>query len=92
VTGYIQFTEERRFPDKVRTEYVAKGHNTLLASLIGLDGLDITHGGLVITLYNGDRGWTYDRSGVSEIPATAISVFQEGVKRDIDNLLRLRLN
>jgi hypothetical protein len=92
VTGYIQFTEERRYPDKVRTEYVAKGHNTLLASLIGLDGLDITHGGLVITLYNGDRGWTYDRSGVSEIPATAISVFQEGVKRDIDNLLRLRLN
>lgn len=92
VTGYIQFTEDRRFPDKVRTEYVAKGRNTILQSLIGLDGLDITHGGIIITLYNGDRGWTFDRSGVSEIPVTAISVFEEGVKRDIDNLLRLRLN
>jgi hypothetical protein len=92
VTGYIQFTDQRRYPDKDRTEYIAKGHNTLLASLIGIDGLDITHGGIVITLYNGDRGWTYDRSGVSEIPITAISVFQEQVKRDIDNLLRLRLN
>lgn len=87
----IDFSEYRRYPDKVRTEYISKGRNTILASLIGVDGLDFTHGGIVISLYNGDHGWTFDRSGVSELPATAISDFQEQVKRNVDNLLRLRL-
>ena len=87
----IDFSEYRRYPDKVRTEYISKGRNTILASLIGVDGLDFTHGGIVISLYNGDHGWTFDRSGVSELPATAIGDFQEQVKRNVDNLLRLRL-
>jgi hypothetical protein len=87
----LDFSEYRRYPDKVRTEYISKGRNTILASLIGVDGLDFTHGGIVITLYNGDRGWTFDRSGVNELPATAINDFQEQVKRDVNNLLRLRL-
>jgi outer membrane lipoprotein-sorting protein len=91
LTGYIDFAEYRRFPDKVRMEYVSKGRNTILASLIGIDGLDFAHGGIVITLYNGNQGWTYDRSGVNEVPATAVTDFQEQVKRNIDNLLRLRL-
>lgn len=91
LTGYIDFAEYRRYPDKVRTEYISKGRNTLLAALIGIDGLDFAHGGIVIALYNGDHGWTFDRSGVSEVPASAISDFQEQVKRNIDNLLRLRL-
>jgi hypothetical protein len=91
LTGYIDFINDRRFPDKDRTEYIAKGHNTILAALIGVDGLDVTHGGVVIAVYNGDRGWTLDRSGVSELPVTAISDFQEQVKRNIDNLLRFRL-
>ena len=90
--GYVDFNDFRRFPDKDRIEYIGKGRNTILQSLIGLDGLDIRHGGIVITLYDGDRGWTYDRSGVSEMPATSISDFQEQVKRNIDNLLRFRLN
>jgi len=47
---------------------------------------------VVITLFNRNQGWTYDRSGVSEVPATAVSDFQEQVKRNIDNLLRLRLS
>jgi hypothetical protein len=42
-------------------------------------------------LFSGNQGWTMDKSGVSEQPATAITDFQEQVKRDIDNLLRLRL-
>jgi hypothetical protein len=92
LTGYIDFVDDRRFPDKDRTEFIAKGRNTILASLIGLDGLDFSHGGVVITLYNGDQGWTFDRSGVNEVPASAISDFQEQVKRNIDNLLRFRLN
>jgi hypothetical protein len=92
VTGNIAFADYRRFPDKDRTEYIGKGRNTILQSLIGVDGLDFSHGGIVITLYNGDHGWTFDRSGVNELPATAISDFQEQVKRNVDNLLRLRLN
>ncbi len=90
-TGNIEFAHYRRYPDKDRTEYIGKGRNTILASLIGLDGLDFARGGIIITLYNGDHGWTFDRSGVSELPDTAISDFQEQVKRNVDNLLRLRL-
>jgi len=40
--------------------------------------LDWSHGGIVITLYNGDQGWTFDRSGVNELPATSISDFHAG--------------
>ncbi len=90
-TGNIEFAHYRRYPDKDRTEYIGKGRNTILASLIGLDGLDFARGGIIITLYNGDHGWTFDRSGVSELPDTAISDFQEQVNRNVDNLLRLRL-
>ena len=75
--GYIDFNDFRRFPDKERIEYLSKGRNTILQSLI--------------TLYNGDHGWTFDRSGVNELPATSVTDFQEQVKRNIDNLLRLRL-
>jgi outer membrane lipoprotein-sorting protein len=89
--GNIEFAHYRRYPDKDRTEYIGKGRNTILASLIGLDGLDFARGGIIITLYNGDHGWTFDRSGVSELPESAISDFQEQVKRNVDNLLRLRL-
>jgi len=92
LTGFINYIDYRRFPDKDRTEYIGKGRNTILQSLIGIDGLDFAHGGIVIALYNGDRGWTYDKSGVSEMPVTSISDFQEQTKRNIDNLLRLRLN
>ena len=90
--GYIDFIDDRRFPDKARTEFVGKGRNTILPFLVGIDGMDFAHGGVVITLYNGDQGWTFDRSGVSEVPASAISEFHEQVMRSIDNLLHLRLN
>jgi outer membrane lipoprotein-sorting protein len=92
LTGFIDFSDFRRYPDKDRTEYLAKGRNTILQSLIGVDGMDFSHGGIVITLYNGDRGWTFNRGGVSEMPLTSISDFQEQTKRNIDNLLRFRLN
>lgn len=92
LTGYIDFNDFRQSPDKARIEYIAKRHNTILLSLIGLDGLDFTHGGIVITLYNGDQGWSYDRSGISELPAPAVTDFQEAMKRNVDNLLRFRLN
>lgn len=91
LNGYIDFVDFRRYPDKARTEYVSKGRNTILKALIGIDGLDFSHGGIFITLYNGDHGWTFSRSGVDEMPVTSISEFQEQTKRNIDNLLRLRL-
>jgi len=91
LVGYIDFDDFRRFPDKARIEYLGKGRNTILQALIGIDDMEFAHGGIVITLFNGDRGWTYDRSGVNELPATSISDFQEQVKRNIDNLLRFRL-
>lgn len=92
LVGYINYNDFRRYPDKARIEYIGKGRNTILQSLIGIDDLDFAHGGIVITLFNGDRGWTYDRSGVNEMPVTAVTDFQEQVKRSIDNLLRFRLN
>ena len=92
LTGYINFDDFRHFPDKARIEYIGHGRNTILLSLIGLDGLDFAHGGIVIALYNVDRGWSYDRSGVNELPTTAVTDFQEAMKRNVDNLLRFRLH
>ena len=92
VVGDIEFAELRHYPDKVRTEYVGKSRFNLLPYLIGADGLDLAHGGIIVTLYNSDHGWSFDRGGVTELPAASISDFQESVKRNIDNLLRLRLN
>jgi outer membrane lipoprotein-sorting protein len=91
LNGYIDFVDFRRYPDKARTEYLSKGRNTILKALIGIDGLDFSHGGIFITLYNGNHGWTFSRSGVDEMPVTSVSEFQEQTKRNIDNLLRLRL-
>lgn len=47
--------------------------------------------GNVVDMFTGDQGWTLDRGGVSEEPATAGTDFQEAVKRDANNLLRYRL-
>jgi hypothetical protein len=91
LTGYINFNDFRQYPDKGRIEYTRKGRNTILLSLIGLDGLDFTHGGIVIALYNGDHAWSYDKSGVSELPVTSVTDFQVATKRNVDTLLRFRL-
>ena len=47
--------------------------------------------GVVINLYVGDQGWTLDKGGVSELSAASIADFQDQAKRDINNLLRVRL-
>jgi hypothetical protein len=93
ITGYIGFTDFRQYPDKERLEYTAKSHNlkSILNTVIGVEGLDWSHAGIIVAVYNGDRGWTLDRSGVTELPVTSISEFQEQVKRNIDNVLRVRL-
>jgi outer membrane lipoprotein-sorting protein len=52
---------------------------------------DFSKKGVVVNIYNGDQGWTLDRGGVTELSATAVADFQEQAKRDINNLLRVRL-
>jgi hypothetical protein len=89
LTGFIQFVDEHRYPDKDRVEYVAKGHTGILGSLIGVDEIYVTHGGRIITVFDGEQAWTLNRGGVVELPAAD---YQEQVKRNINNLIRLRLN
>jgi hypothetical protein len=92
--GYVAFIEDRLYPDKARIEYSAKSHNlkSIINTVIGVDDLDLSHGGTIVAIYNGDRGWTLDRGGISELPVDVMSDFQEQVKRNIINLLRFRLN
>jgi hypothetical protein len=52
---------------------------------------DYAKKGNIIDLYTADEGWTLDRGGVSEEPAPAVADFQEGIKRNINNVLRTRL-
>ncbi|MGH9715094.1 MAG: hypothetical protein ACRD5M_17505 [Candidatus Acidiferrales bacterium] len=47
--------------------------------------------GNIISLMNGNKGWTLDRGGVSEEPETDIAQNQDDVLKDIDNILRLRI-
>jgi hypothetical protein len=46
----------------------------------------------IITVRSGDKGWDLDRGGVSEATVTDVATFQEDTKKDIDNILRHRIN
>jgi hypothetical protein len=46
----------------------------------------------IISVYNGDQGWELDRGGVADAPRADMEDFKEGVKRDIDNILRHRIH
>jgi len=48
--------------------------------------------GDIVTVYAGDKGWTLDRSGVEELPASEITAYQEQLKNDANYILRYRLN
>src|SRR5947209_15178110 len=48
--------------------------------------------GNIIDVYNGNQGWSMDRGGVQEASASAIEDYQAGLKKDVDQLLRFRLN
>lgn len=52
---------------------------------------DYSKKGNIVDLFTGDQGWTLDRTGVSEEPATAVSDFQALLTNSVDNLLRRRL-
>jgi outer membrane lipoprotein-sorting protein len=48
--------------------------------------------GEIVTVYAGDKGWTLDRSGVEDLPASDIMNYQEQLKNDTNFILRYRLN
>jgi outer membrane lipoprotein-sorting protein len=52
---------------------------------------DFSKKGVIVNVYNGDHGWTLDRGGVTELSGVAVADFQEQAKRDVNNLLRVRL-
>ena len=47
---------------------------------------------IIVNIYAGDKGWTLDRSGVSDIPATDMADYQEQLRMQMGNILRNRLN
>ncbi len=59
--------------------------------LPGKNRTEYSKKGNVVDVYNGNQGWTLDKGGVQEASATALEEFQEGQKKDMDNLLRFRL-
>lgn len=89
---FIAVHDSRELPTKDRIEYIRKGRNSILQYVVGIEDLEFARGGVVITVFNGDHGWSYDRSGVNDLPASSVTQFQEQVKRSIDNILRFRLN
>lgn len=48
--------------------------------------------GNIIDIYTSDKGWTLDRGGVSDVPATGMTEYQEQIKMQMGNLLRNRMN
>lgn len=91
LSGLENFISYTKPHGKARIEYIGKGRNTILLYLAGIDDLDFAKGGIVITVYNGEQGWSYDRSGVNELPASNVNDYQAQVKRNLDNVLRFRL-
>jgi hypothetical protein len=76
------------------------GHNGALTGYVDFkdywqypdkNRVDYAKHGNIVDLYAGDQGWTLDRGGVSEEPATAITDFQERIKRNAFYTLRYRL-
>lgn len=90
--GFTPFRDMWLLPDKNRTEYISKGQNSLFAALLGVDDLSITHGGMLITVFNGDQGWMLDKAGLSIQPDDTIKNFDEQVKSGMNNMLRSRMN
>lgn len=90
--GFTNFRDMWVFPDKNRTEYIAKSQNTIALFLLGGDDLSIVHGGLIVSVFDGDHGWMLDKSGVSEEPEDAVNTFTEAVKSGMTNMLRSRRN
>ena len=88
--GYAGYHNYWHFPDKNRSEYVVKStHGGMLAVLVG--ALPIK-GGVFIQLFSGNDGWTMDKSGVNQAPASVVADFQTAAKRQVRNVLLIKAN
>ena len=93
VPEFTEFRDEWVLPDKNRTEYFLKGQRpNPLALIMGAEGPFFTHGGSMVTIFNGNQGWGLDKSGVSEEPPDVIQTFNDGLKTSMNHMLRVRLN
>jgi hypothetical protein len=90
--GFSLFRDYWILPDKHRVEYISKGEHSVLAFILGTDDLMISHGGELVTIFNGNEGWTLDKGGVSNEPDEVIKSFNEQVKTGMNNMLRRRVN
>ncbi len=90
--GYTPFRDLWVLPDKNRTEYISKGEHTIAGFLMGADDMLITHGGVMITVFNGSEGWMLDKAGVSNQPEDVIKNFTDQLKTGLNNMLRVRRN
>ncbi len=91
--GYANYRNFWHFPDKNRTEVIVTSTNkaSFLAVLIGSLPVPVK-GGMFIQVFSGNEGWTLDKGGVSEAPATAVSDFQAAAKHNIRNVLLIKVN
>jgi hypothetical protein len=46
----------------------------------------------IIEVFNGDKGWELDKAGVSEAPPLAVKAWTNHLEKDIDHVLRYRIN
>jgi hypothetical protein len=88
--GYSMVHTYWKYPDKNRTEYIVK--TTKGGIFAVLWGNLPVKGGDFIQLFDGDKGWTMDKSGVNEADATVVEEFQASLKRQVRNLLLNRAN
>jgi hypothetical protein len=88
LAGYANYRNFWHFPDKNRTEFVVTSTNkaSFLGVLIGSLPMPVK-GGVFIQVFSGNEGWTMDKSGVNEAPATSVSDFQASAKHNIRNVL-----
>jgi hypothetical protein len=92
LAGYANYRNFWHFPDKNRTEVVVTSTNkaSFLGVLIGSLPRPVK-GGAFIQVFSGNEGWTMDKSGVNEAPATAVSDFQASAKHNIRNVLLINV-
>jgi hypothetical protein len=88
--GYSMVHSYWQYPDKNRSEYIVK--TTKGGMFAVLWGNLPVKGGEFIQLFDGDKGWTMDKSGVNQADAAVVEEFQASLKRQIRNLLLHRVN
>jgi hypothetical protein len=89
--GTVSIVTYSKYPDKERIEYIFKTYfDTYIP--IPIIPMAIHKTKTAFEVHNGDGGWTAGGGGVEDLTPEAISLYQEARKKNINILLRLRLN